>query len=43
MQQRVPDVHKAKEILGFEATTPLATMLDEVIPWIQKQISEGTI
>ena len=39
----MPDVRKAKELLGFEATTTLKTTLDEVIPWIQKEISEGTI
>ncbi len=41
--KRVPDVSKAKEILGFEATTTLDEMLDEVIPWIENAISEGTI
>jgi nucleoside-diphosphate-sugar epimerase len=43
VQRRVPDVRKAKEVLGFEATTPLAAMLDEVIPWIEAQIVAGTI
>lgn len=32
VQKRVPDVTKAKEVLGFEATTTLEDMLDEVIP-----------
>jgi nucleoside-diphosphate-sugar epimerase len=41
--KRVPDVSKAKEVLGFEATTTLEDMLDEVIPWIEKAIAEGTI
>jgi nucleoside-diphosphate-sugar epimerase len=41
--KRVPDVSKAKEVLGFEATTTLDEMLDEVIPWIENAISEGTI
>lgn len=40
---RVPSVEKAKAVLGFEATTPLATALDEIIPWVQKQIEQGTI
>ncbi len=31
VQLRVPDVRKAREILGFEATTSLDTMLDEVV------------
>jgi UDP-glucose 4-epimerase len=43
VQKRVPDVSKAKELLGFEATTSLDKMLDEVIPWIQAAVAEGTI
>lgn len=43
VQRRVPDVRKTRDMLGFEATTSLDTMLDEVIPWIQKEITEGTI
>jgi nucleoside-diphosphate-sugar epimerase len=43
VQKRVPDVTKAKEVLGFEATTTLDDMLDEVIPWIENAIKEGTI
>ena len=39
VQLRVPDIRKAREILGFEATTPLATMLDEVIPWVKAESS----
>lgn len=38
VQMRVPDVRKAREILGFEASTTLDQMLDEVIPWIREQI-----
>ena len=41
--KRVPDVSKAKNLLGFEATTTLEDMLDEVIPWIENAIAEGTI
>ena len=40
---RSPDVGKAKRLLGFEAGTPLETMLDEVIPWIRQAIASGTI
>jgi nucleoside-diphosphate-sugar epimerase len=40
---RVPDVRKAREVLGFEATTSLEEMLDEVIPWIQEEIKVGRI
>ncbi len=43
VQMRVPDVHKARELLGFEATTSLEDMLEEVIPWIQDEIEAGRI
>ena len=43
VQMRVPDVRKAKEVLGFEATTSLETMLDEVIPWVKEEIAAGRI
>ncbi|MHB8897840.1 MAG: NAD-dependent epimerase/dehydratase family protein [Thermoguttaceae bacterium] len=40
---RSPSVEKARRVLGFEATTPLDTVLDELIPWIRQQIDEGKI
>jgi UDP-glucose 4-epimerase len=43
VQRRVPSVDKAKRLLGYEATTSLDTMLDEVIPWIGQAIKAGTI
>jgi UDP-glucose 4-epimerase len=43
VQQRVPDTSKAKRILGFDATTTLDQMLDEVIPWIAAAVKAGTI
>jgi UDP-glucose 4-epimerase len=43
VQKRVPDVAKAKQVLGYEATTTLSQMLDEVIPWIEQAIKDGTI
>jgi UDP-glucose 4-epimerase len=43
VQKRVPDVTKAREVLGFEAATTLEDMLDEVIPWIANAVREGTI
>ena len=43
VQRRVPDTEKAKRILGFEASTTLDQMLDEVIPWIDAAIKAGTI
>ena len=39
VQKRIPSVEKAKRILGFEATTSLDYMLDEVIPWIREAIA----
>jgi len=43
VQRRVPDVRKAREVLGFEATTSLDRMLDEVIPWVRDEIAAGRI
>ncbi len=43
VQHRVPDVRKARDVLGFEATTTLSAMLDEVIPWIQAEAAAGRI
>jgi UDP-glucose 4-epimerase len=43
VQRRVPSTDKAKRLLGFEATTSLDAMLDEVIPWIATAIANGTI
>ncbi|HYB86930.1 MAG TPA: NAD-dependent epimerase/dehydratase family protein [Streptosporangiaceae bacterium] len=43
VQRRVPSTDKAKRVLGFEATTTLDEMLDEVIPWISRAIDAGTI
>jgi UDP-glucose 4-epimerase len=43
VQLRVPDVRKAKEILGYEATTSLEMMLDEVIPWIRDEVAAGRL
>ncbi len=43
VQLRVPDVAKAHAVLGFEATTTLDTMLDEVIPWIREELEAGRL
>jgi len=43
VKKRVPDVGKAKELLGFEAATTLEEALDEIIPWIERQIAAGGI
>jgi nucleoside-diphosphate-sugar epimerase len=38
-QTSVPDTRKAKELLGFEASTTLDTVLEEVIAWVKKQMA----
>jgi len=43
VQLRVPDVRKARDVLGFEATTSLSEMLDEVIPWIRTEAQAGRL
>ena len=43
VQLRVPDVRKARDVLGFEATTTLDAMLDEVIPWIRAEVEAGRL
>ncbi len=43
VQKRVPDVTKAREVLGFEATTSLDDMLDEVIPWVRQAVADGRL
>ena len=43
VQMRIPDVRKAKDVLGFEATTSLSSVLDEVIPWVEQEIAAGRI
>jgi nucleoside-diphosphate-sugar epimerase len=43
VQLRTPDVSKARDTLGFEATTTLDQMLDEVIPWIRDEMLAGRI
>lgn len=41
VQRRVPDISKARWMLGFEATTSLSQALDEIIPWVRAQIDGG--
>jgi UDP-glucose 4-epimerase len=43
VQMRVPDVRKARDLIGFEATTSLDAMLDEVIPWIRAEVEAGRL
>lgn len=41
VQMRIPDTRKAREVLGFEAETSLSGVLDEVIPWVAREVAEG--
>ncbi|RKN40210.1 NAD-dependent epimerase/dehydratase family protein [Micromonospora endolithica] len=43
VQKRVPDVTKAREVLGFTASTGLDEMLDEVVPWVTRAVREGRL
>ena len=43
VQKRVPDVEKSKRVLGFECTTSLSEMLDEVIPWVTQAVEDGRL
>ncbi|MFC1859243.1 NAD-dependent epimerase/dehydratase family protein [Thermodesulfobacteriota bacterium] len=43
VQKRVPNVSKARQLIGFEALTPLSEALDEIIPWVKQQITSGGI
>jgi nucleoside-diphosphate-sugar epimerase len=43
VQNRVPDISKAKKLLEYEASTSLETALQEIIPWIENQIKIGGI
>jgi UDP-glucose 4-epimerase len=43
VQKRIPSVDKARDLLGWEATTGLEEMLDEVIPWIREALDAGRI
>jgi nucleoside-diphosphate-sugar epimerase len=43
VQRRVPDVTKSKRVLGFECTTSLDEMLDEVIPWVTQAVHDGRL
>jgi nucleoside-diphosphate-sugar epimerase len=43
VQCRIPAVEKAQRVLGFEARTSLAEVLDEVIPWVREQVRTGVI
>lgn len=43
VQRRVPATGKARRILGFEASTTLEAMLDEVIGWVTEALAAGLL
>jgi len=43
IQKRIPSVDKARTLLGFEATTTLDQMLDELIPWIEDALANDLL
>ncbi len=43
VQRRVPSTDKARDVLGFEATTSLDEMLDDVVPWVVDAVERGLI
>ena len=43
VQVRIPDVRKARKILGFQARTSLEAMLDEVVDWIGGELTAGRL
>lgn len=43
VQMRVPVVEKARTVLGYQATTSLSDMLDEVIPWVRSEVEHGNL
>ena len=43
VQRRIPAVDKARDLLGFEATTTLDAMLEVVIPWVRRALADGIL
>jgi nucleoside-diphosphate-sugar epimerase len=43
VQRRIPDTEKAHRVLGFEATTTLEEVIQEVVPWIRQQMQLGKL
>ena len=41
VHKRIPDITKTHKLLGFRADTLLENALDEIIPWVKKQIELG--
>ena len=43
VQKRIPNVEKARRLLGFQAKSSLAEVLGIVIPWVKQQVEYGNI
>jgi len=43
VQERIPDVTKARQVLGFEAEIGLESSVEEVCTWVQGAVSKGLI
>jgi nucleoside-diphosphate-sugar epimerase len=43
VQYRVPDVTKAKNLLGFVAEVTLEEAVDEVVAWCRQEIEAGRL
>ncbi|MFI5980840.1 NAD-dependent epimerase/dehydratase family protein [Streptomyces sp. NPDC051555] len=43
VQKRIPDVSKARDLLGFTAGVSLDEMLDEVVPWVVGAVEAGRL
>lgn len=43
VRRNSPNVEKARRLLGFDASTDLNKVLDEIIPWVRQQITLGRI
>ena len=43
VQKRIPSVDKARDLIGFEATSTLDGMLDELIPWIKIALDKNLL
>jgi nucleoside-diphosphate-sugar epimerase len=43
VQKRIPNVEKARNLLGVSCDTPIEVVLDELIPWIKMAIDKNWI
>ena len=42
-ERQIAATEKAKQVLGFDATTSLDDMLDEMITWVESAIANGRV